>query len=211
MRLSTPAIALSATAVVLGTGALLGGPEALSGADDPTGAATTSTAARTVNAETATPTAPLPAAAAPPAGVPRSVEDMTPDAADYPLARPRPTKEQADALAGAPIDLLGMRRTADELPTMSGERTVGETGGEPYVDYVWGDVENYQSGQQAFAADDIAVRIIRRVGVGHEREFLIVSFSAKTGRTAHSRASSTDGGDRPDSYTYDMPDTAWAD
>lgn len=190
MRLPAP-VAVDSAGLLLSAAVLLGATGVLGGADDPTGA--------------------LPSAGPPPAGAPRSIGDLTPATAQFPAARPRPTKQQADALAGAPVDLVAMRSKADELPALSADRTVGETGGDAYVDYVWGDVENYQSGQQAFDADDIAVRMIRRVGTGEQRKFLVVSFSARSGLTSQTRASFTDGGDRPDHYTYDLPDTAWAD
>jgi hypothetical protein len=213
MRAPARVIAPPATALIIAAAVVVGATGALGGSDDPSGAGTVSDAAGNVNVDdTTAATAPLTDAVPPPAGIPQSVEEMTPALTAFPLARLRPTKEQADLLAGAPIDLVHMRTVADELKTtFEVDLTVGEAAGDPYVDYVWGDVENYQAGQRIFDADDIVVRMIRRVGTGEQREFHIVSFSAKTGLTTQERASTTHGGVRPNHFTYDLPETVWAD
>lgn len=129
-----------------------------------------------------------------------------------PMARPRPALEDAEARAGGKLDIDELRSRADEAMSLIVTRyTVGEIGGEPLLDLVWGDVENYQSGQQLFEADDVVLRFVRRTGQGHDRQFSIVSISASTGQPSSTSSSITSSEQRPDSFTVDLPDTRWAD
>ena len=89
-------------------------------------------------------------------------------------------------------------------------RTIAEVGGVPLLDLVWGDVENYQQGQERFGADDVVLRFVRRVDNGGPRLFQVTAVSAGAPRDAPS-VSVTDGDQRPDTFTFDLRSTAWAD
>ena len=74
-------------------------------------------------------------------------------------------------------------------------------------DYVWGDVENYQTGQDLFDADAIVVRLARRVGSGESRTFYVSSFDGVTGALLAHYATRGEA----ETFGADMPSTAWAD
>lgn len=140
------------------------------------------------------------------------LSDAAPPADGLPMARPRPALEDAEAVAGRKLDIDELRSRADDARSLIVPAdTVGEVGGEPLLDLVWGDVENYQSGQELFGADDVVLRFVRRTGHGHDRLFSIVSISASTGQASSSSSSITNAEERPNSFTFDLPHTRWAD
>lgn len=115
--------------------------------------------------------------------------------AGEPLARPRPTAADVLRAVGSPVDVESYRREAD-------------LDGESHADYVWGDVENYQSGQAYFDEDAVVLRIVGLTDRKH-RVFSIAAFDVATG--LHAPLSQNGGGRRPTTWTWDDPRTPWAD
>lgn len=129
-----------------------------------------------------------------------------------PEARTRPALSDAEARAGGPLDMDGLRARADAARSLLvPSASVGEVGGEPVLDLVWGDVENHQQGQELFAPDDVLLRFVRRTGQGHDRVFSVVAISATTGQTSSTTPTTVSGAERPDAFAVDLPHTRWAD
>lgn len=122
----------------------------------------------------------------PPTDIPAWVDDPVAraqaEAAMLPATRPKPTEADVVALLGRrpDIDALAAAAAKQHAVGLGTDVTVGSLDGILQVDYVWGDVENYQSGQELFGRDAIVIRLARRVGVGVSRMFYVSSFDAET-------------------------------
>ena len=130
-----------------------------------------------------------------------------------PRERPRPTDNDVLAAAGESVDVDGYREVADAQKAAhvrSADRTVtvGMIGGRPAYDYVWGDVYDWEVGQGFFAPDAVVLRLVRCTDAAL-RLFQVVAFDVTTGR--HAPAYENGGGERPVTWTYDEPSTAWAE
>jgi hypothetical protein len=134
--------------------------------------------------------------------------------AGLPEARPRPTLELVEHDSEGSYDEHEFRAIADAQPATYTEggfgRTIGEVGGEQFVDFVYGDVSNY-SGQASFGNDTIVVRVVRRLPPLPDGglQFQLVHISARARKVGNVGIMS--GTDRPATWHWDDPATPWAD
>ena len=131
-----------------------------------------------------------------------------------PKARPRPTLDLVLYDSEGAYDEDEFRAIADAQPSTyseaGGGRTIGEVGGEQFVDFVYGDVSNY-AGVAAFANDTVVVRVVRRLPPLPDGglQFQVVHISALLRHVGNVGILS--GTDRPPTWHWDDPATPWAD
>lgn len=94
---------------------------------------------------------------------------------------PNPTEADVTARLGRLPDIAVLRLQADGQQAVGGgDATVGSLGGRPVAGYVWGDLENYLSGQELFDRDAIVLRLAREVGSSDNHAYHVSAYDAAT-------------------------------
>lgn len=101
-----------------------------------------------------------------------------------------------------------MRATAAEQQTFGGpSRRVGDVATDVVESYVWGDVENYNGGQEIFDPNAVVLRVLHLTEVDGAVGAYVSTFDAKTGVLGTSYFIPQFGKAAPE----DVPQTPWAE